>query len=147
MNVMTKLRVKDKRGLGRLVLSAAENELVRNTLIANPRQSLESFLENLSPDHLIKVVVEEKNVTYLVLPSADDVPSSTEDKESILREEAREYDQAKEHVEKSKGKTGQIPSAVVEDTYALMVGHTALSASSRPRSRPRPRRQSRSRSA
>jgi adenylate cyclase len=55
-----------------------------------------------------------------------------------LREEAREYEQVRSRVEESKKRSGEagegssIPTEVVEATYALMIGHTALSQSSRP---------------
>jgi hypothetical protein len=95
---------------------------------------LKPFLESLPPGHKIKVVAEDENASILVLPSAKDLPKDLKDMESILREEAREYDQAKQEVEDSKKTTGNgsIPAAVVEEKYALMVGHTALSPSSRP---------------
>ena len=136
---MAKLRVKDKVGLGNLVLLAATDEKTEESLRANPSDLLKRFIEDLPEDHIIKVIKEESNVSYIVIPARDSVPTSIEEKEQILREEAREYDQVRSNVENSKKRGGEagegssIPAEVTENAYALMIGHTALSPSSRPR--------------
>jgi hypothetical protein len=136
---MATLRVKDKIGLGRLVLLAATDEKTAERLFSNPVEVLRPFIENVPDGHTVKVVREEPGVTYLVIPSKENVPGSVEDKEEIIREEGQEYDQAKQNVEKSKkrepGGRSSLPTDVVEETYALMIGHTALSQSSRPQIR------------
>src|SRR6516225_1701867 len=135
---MAKLRVKDKVGLGNLVLLAATDEKTEESLRANPSDLLKRFIEDLPEDHIIKVIKEESNVSYIVIPARDSVPTSIEEKEQILREEAREYDQVRSNVENSKKRGGEagegssIPAEVTENAYALMIGHTALSPSSRP---------------
>jgi hypothetical protein len=141
---MARLKVTDKTGLGRLVLAAAVDAELKNSLLSDPKALLSKFVDNIPEGHVIKVVAEEDDVTFVVLPAPGDVPTDVEIKEEILREEAREYDQAKKKVEESKQKGAEpagdvsIPPEVVEETYALMVGHSALSPSSRSRVAPSP---------
>jgi hypothetical protein len=130
---MSRLRVTNKVGLGRLVLSAASDKFLRESLIKDPQRYLQRLVEELPEGYKIIVIHEDENSAVLVIPAQEDVPSGTEAKEAILRQEGSDYDDAKRHVEDKKEDSGEIPKDVVEETYALMVGHTALSPSSRPR--------------
>jgi hypothetical protein len=136
---MPRLTVNDKVGLGQLILSAATDHDLQQKLMSDPMGFLEPFLSHIPKGHSIQVVKEDSNLTYVVIPAEDALPRNTEEKERILRAEAQEYDEAKERVEESKksqgGEENGIPPEVVEETFALMVGHSALSPCSRPQSR------------
>jgi hypothetical protein len=122
---MAILKVKDKVGLGRLVLKALTDKELKAALLQNPTATLSSYIENLPIGHTIKVVAEERDTSVLVLPYVEDIPTDVHSREIVLREESNEYDHVKHHVEESKRRTGKgsIPPETVEETYAMMIGH------------------------
>ena len=133
---MARLRVTNKAGLGKLILSAAQNEELKKQLQSDPERFLRPFVKEVPSGHKIKVVAEDDDTTVLVLPATEGVPKSAEQIEAVLREEARQYDEARQRVDESKKRRGsdaksEIPEAVLYDTYALMIGNAALSPTSR----------------
>jgi len=145
---MARLRVIDKVGLGHFVLSAAHDKDLKEKLFSAPERFLKAFVEELPAGHKVHVVAEDENTTVLVLPAVEGIPRDADQIEAILRDEARQYEEARERVDESKQKRPgeerpKIPEPVLRNTYALMIGNTALS----PTSRALPRAASRLRAA
>jgi hypothetical protein len=69
---MSVLKVKDKIGLGQLIVEATANDELRAKLLADANSVLGEFVD-IPEGHTIKVIPPQKEVTTLMLPLADDV--------------------------------------------------------------------------
>lgn len=69
---MSVLKVKDKIGLGQLIVEATVNQELRAKLLADANSVLKEFVD-IPESHRIEVIAAQEGVTTMMLPLAEDL--------------------------------------------------------------------------